>query len=220
MVNKFFRNIFLVVLFLFSVENLLAQNLQVLDYFNQVSSTYATINDYKALISLKTGNQTLSGTMWTKGNKVLINWKSGEVISINDGKLIVYVAGNRIILEQDMVGINAGSVEGLSMFRKYYKYSYYHPDGYKFVSLDENTSEQVIKLKFDAKWGGLEFRTMIISFTKNNLIRRIEGTTLGGASMVFDFTNVQINQGIPDNKFNYKAPGDSHSVKNFIYTPE
>lgn len=219
--NKRIKSGLFLILFLFlSLGKLFSENIQVLDYFNQVSSTYSTITDYKALISLKTGSQTLSGTIWTKGNKVLINWKTGEVISINDGKLTVYVADNRIILEQDMVGINAGSAEGLSMFRKYYKYSYHSLDGYKWVPLDENSSEQVIKLKFDAKWGGLEFRTMIISFTKNNLIRRIEGTTFGGAYMVFDFTNVQINQGIPDNVFNYKAPGDSHSVKNFIYTPE
>lgn len=208
-------------LFVFFAVSLSAQNMQVLDYFNQVSSTYSNINDYKALISMKVGSgATQSGTMWTKGSKVLINWKSGEVININNGTLIVYVPGNRVILEQEMVGFNVGSSEGLSLFRKYYKYSYYDPSGYKFVDLDEKSNEQVIKLRFDAKYGGLEFRSMIISFTRDNLIRRIEGFAVNGLSYLFDFTNVQINQGIPDNQFNYKPSGDSHTVKNFIFTPE
>lgn len=220
--KNFGKKLSLIFFLLFICVNFAAaQNMQVLDYFNQVSNTYAGISDYKALISMKVGSQSpLTGTIWTKGNKVLINWRSGEVININNGKLIVYVAGNRVVLEQEMSGLNAGSAEGLSLFRKYYKYSYYDPDGYKFVPLDERSSEQVIKLRFDAKWGGLEYRSMVISFTRDNIIRRIEATTFGGASYQFDFTNVQINQGIPDNQFNYKPAGDSHTVKNFIYTPE
>ena len=126
--KKFTKKWALVLIFLFITGFAFAQSMQVLDYFNQVSATYAGITDYKALISMKVGSQSpLTGTIWTKGNKVLINWRTGEVININNGKLIVYVAGNRVVLEQEMTGLNAGSAEGLSLFRKYYKYKFSSP---------------------------------------------------------------------------------------------
>lgn len=215
------RKRLITVFFLFITLSLTAQVRQVSDFFKDVSQAYSGIEDYRARISIKSAGQPdQSGTMLVKGSRVRINMNSGQVISINEGKLVVYVADARIVLEQEMTGVNAGSVEGLTMLQKYYKYSYSDPSGYKLVQLEDKSREKVVKLNFDAKQAGLEYRNMVISFTKELLIRRIVGKTFSGSEIIFDFTNIKINEGIPDNQFIYDAPGDAHTVQDFIYTPE
>ena len=211
----------LVILFLLFLTTTVFSQKQVATYFEEISNKYKTVKDYKASIKItSSNNSTQKGTMWVKGPRALINFKSGEVISINEGQLIVYVKNKAIALEQEMSGINAGSAEGLRLLGSNYKYSYNNKAGYKLVSLDKKSHEKVIKLLFSARRGGLEYRRMIISFDSNHLIRRIEGFTISGASITFDFMNIRINQNISDMTFEYKVPGSAHSVKNFIYTPE
>lgn len=199
-----------------------AQTHQVYDFFEDVSLTYAKINDYKARISIQSrGQDDLIGTLFVKGKKIRIDFNSGEVLSVGDGRLVVYDPNSKIVLDQTMASGRLGSDgPGLSLLKKYYKYSYYSPEGYKIIPLEDRSHEQVVKLRFDSKSGGLEFRNMVISFTSDNLIRRIVGNTFSGNQLIFDFTNVQINKGIPDNTFKYEIPGNAHAVRDFIYTPD
>lgn len=217
---KLKRHFFVLIILFFTVSGIMAQK-QVSDYFNQINDTYKGVKDYKAVISITTGGLTQKGTMWVKGSDVYIEFSNPkQIISIRNGKLTVYDSADYVVLEQEMSSINAGTVEGLQLLRKYYKYSYYDEAGYKLVPLEDGSNERVVKLNFQAKSGSLEYRKMTISFSKNNLMRRIEGTTFGGVRIVFDFTTIKTNIGIPSQKFDYEAPGVASTIPNFIFTPE
>ncbi len=220
--KKVQKRLLFLVLFLFSALFASAQAMQVYDYFEDVSNHYAQFTTYKARIVIKMRNQKdMEGTIYVKDGDIRLDFNDGAILCVADGNLTLYDPQERVVLQQEMVAENnLASSKGLSMLKKYYKYSYYSSEGYKLVPLEAKSQEEVIKLKFDAKWGSLEFRNLVISFTSNNLIRRIEGNTFSGSRVVIDYMNIQTNISIPENIFKYDPPGNAHTVKNFIYTPE
>ena len=38
--------------------------------------------------------------------------------------------------------------------------------------------------------------------------------------IIFDFTNLEINRGIPDARFDYKSPPEGNTIENFLFEPE
>lgn len=216
--RKIPKRVRLTLLFTLCASALTAQS--VGDYFESVCNTYAQLKNYKARIGIQVQNQKeMVGTLYVDllQNRVRIDFNTKEVICIADNQLTVYDPNQMIVLEQVMEPSGKENGKGLSLLKKYYKYSYIH--SYQFEPLEKNSQEEVIKLKFDAKWGNLEFKNLKIAFTADRFIRRIEGTTFSGSRVILNITNVEKNSTFSDQLFRYEAPGNAHAVKNFIYTP-
>jgi outer membrane lipoprotein-sorting protein len=49
------------------------------------------------------------------------------------------------------------------------------------------------------------------------LIRRIEGRTIAETLVRFDFLDVKINQGIPEQRFLYDSPASANLYNNFLF---
>ena len=84
------------------------------------------------------------------------------------------------------------------------------------VPLDEGSKEMVVKLKFRANSTAESFRELEIAFSKDGFYRRVKGRTLN-QSWTIDFTNVVINPGIPDPRFDYRYPANANVYQDFLF---
>jgi outer membrane lipoprotein-sorting protein len=84
--------------------------------------------------------------------------------------------------------------------------------------LDDKNRERVVKLRLTRRSVSEGFREIILSINPDTkLIRRIEGRTIADGEVRFDFTNVRINQGIPEQRFMYDSPASANMYNNFLF---
>jgi outer membrane lipoprotein-sorting protein len=84
--------------------------------------------------------------------------------------------------------------------------------------LDGKSNEMVVKLRLTRRSLSEGYREIILSVLPGSLlIRRIEGRTLAGVLVVFDFTNVKTNVGIPEQRFIYDSPASANLYNNFLF---
>ena len=113
---------------------------------------------------------------------------------------------------------NISSSSGLEMINKYYTVSYDPvPD---LVPLEQGSSELVVKLKAEWKSNNEGFRKLELSIDSDRRIRRVKGITTNNEEIIFDFTNLVMNRGIPDTKFQYESPPTGNTIENFLFDPE
>jgi len=86
------------------------------------------------------------------------------------------------------------------------------------VPLPGSESEEVVRLRLGRRVISEGFRELILSVSsETKLIRRIEGTTIAGGHVQFDFTNIRTNQGIPEMRFIYDSPPSAYMYNNFLF---
>ena len=194
-------------------------------YFEKVSARFGNIVDYEANLKITQDETESSGTVYYKRPHLLrINFSNPaeQVIVSNGKKLLVYIPKYQVILEQELNPKSERSIQamatsqGLNFLRDNYTISFLTgPDP---IPLDEQSQEKVIKLKF--VWRNVKegFREIIISFSENGLIRRIVGKqAITNKTFQFDYTNIILNQGIPDERFEYEPPPYANVYGNFLY---
>lgn len=194
-------------------------------YLAQVSDTYSSIQDYSAKIQITVGKTDMSGTiLYRNPNLIRIDFTNPEeqVIAFNGDTLTVYLPEYRAVLSQttsgsgNTSGAALASAQGLGMLRKNYNSAYtIGPDP---IPLDEGSSELVIRLTLTRRNISEGFRELRLSISPDSqLIRRIEGVTLAGDSVVFNFTEIKLNQGIAEARFAYDSPASANVYNNFLF---
>jgi outer membrane lipoprotein-sorting protein len=147
-----------------------------------------------------------------------------QVIVIDGVSLQVYLPRQSVTMRQALprhneAGLAAmASAQGLNLLMRSYAISYM--DSPNLVPLEAGSRERV--RKFRLVWRSTEegFRQIIISVGENGYIRRMEGITKEYQEIRYDFTNIIINQGIPDARFTFDAPSSSYTSNNFLFEPE
>jgi outer membrane lipoprotein-sorting protein len=189
-------------------------------YLEQVSEKYSNMRDYEAKIGIQSGGSTMSGTVSHLAPAFLrIDFTSPaeQVIVFNGEQLTIYLPEYRAVLNQTVSssGASMATGRGLSLLRRNYTPSYV--TGPAPTPL-EGSGEQAVKLRLIWRAGSENFREIILSISpESKLIRRIEGTTRGGALVRFDFSNIKINQGIPEQRFIYDSPASANMYNNFLF---
>jgi len=196
-------------------------------YLETVSEKYGTVRDYEAHIAIRSGNSDMAGTVsHLSPSFIRIDFSQPEnqVIVFNGEMLTVYLPGFRAVLNQSInqtrrsatSGAGLASAQGLSLLRRNYVPSY--DTGPNPVQLDSNSRERVVKLRLTRRSVAEGFREIILSIDPDTkLIRRIEGRTIADSEVRFDFTNVRINQGIPEQRFVYDSPASANMYNNFLF---
>jgi outer membrane lipoprotein-sorting protein len=106
--------------------------------------------------------------------------------------------------------------QGLILMRRNYVPSFV--TGPAPQPLEAGASELVVKLRLTRRSVSESFREIILSINPDTrLIRRIEGTTLTGSVIRFDFSGIKINQGIPAQRFIYDSPASANMYNNFLF---
>jgi len=196
-------------------------------YLEMVSDRYSSVRDYEANITIRSGSSDMTGFVSHLSPSFLridFTRPANQVIVFNGELLTIYLPEYRAILNQSITqgrrssssGAGMASSQGLSMLRRNYTPTFVTSPAPE--PLDSSSTERVVKLRLTRLSGSEGFREIILSINPDSmLIRRIEGTTLAGGEVRFDFTNIRTNQGIPEQRFIYDSPGSANMYDNFLF---
>jgi len=221
------RGISLFFLFIFSIAFLFGQDIITAeDYLKMVSDNYASIRDYEATITIRSGSSEMIGNAsYLTPNFMRIDFTrpADQVIVFNGEALIVYLPEYRAVLNQAVnkrsgaaSGAGLASSQGLSLLRRNYVSSFL--TGPNPEPLDSTSGERVIKLRLTRRTISEGFRELTLSINPDTkFIRRIEGRTIAEGELRFDFANIRTNVGIPEARFAYDTPASANMYNNFLF---
>ncbi len=222
------KKLFLITLFLGTVLSVSGQEiLTASQFFDSVSAGYGTIKDYTARLTIQTKKSTMEGTLYYKTPNLLridFSQPKDQVINVNGKTLTIYIPSQNVVMVQELKKHNKASLaimaneQGLLLLKKGYSVAYLKgPDP---VPLDEGSKEMVVKLNL--VWRGTDegYRQIIMSVSKDGLIRRMKGITINYETFQYDFTDIKLNQDLPDARFQYDPPPSAYMMKNFLFEPE
>jgi outer membrane lipoprotein-sorting protein len=76
----------------------------------------------------------------------------------------------------------------------------------------------VVKLRLTRRSGAENFREILLDISPaTKLIRRMEGRTVTEGIVRFDFSEIAVNQGIPERRFLYDSPASANLYNNFLF---
>ena len=196
-------------------------------YLEMVSEQYSAIKDYEAAIVILSGSSEMTGNVSHLAPSFLridFSKPAEQVIVFNGELLTIYLPEYRVVLNQAITqskrssasGASLASAQGLTLLRRNYVSSFV--TGPAPVPLEGNSPERVVKLRLTRRSVSEGFREIILSVNPDTkLIRRIEGRTIAEGLVRFDFSNVKINQGIPEQRFIYDSPASANLRNNFLF---
>jgi len=196
-------------------------------YFERVSERYESINDYSADLKITKGEEIQTATvMYKTPNRLRLDFvePDGMVMAVDGEQLQVWVPEYSVTFSQPLRResqaqmATLASSSGLELMKRYYTIAYASSPGP--VPLDPGSSEQVVKLRLVWKSNNEGFRELELAIDSDLRIRRVTGITTGSETLVFDFTNMVLNQGIPDTRFQYESPPTGNTIENFLFDPE
>ena len=192
-------------------------------YLESVSDRYGGIRDYEAQVIIRSGSTDMTGSLSYLGPSFLridFTRPANQVMVFNSELLTVYIPDLRAVLNQAVTpasrGASMATAQGLRLLRQGYIPAFV--TGPAPVPLEDRSQEMVVKLRLTRRLASEGFRELILSINPETLlIRRIEGTTLAGALVRFDFTNIRTNLGIPAQRFIYDSPASANMYNNFLF---
>ena len=216
--------IFLLILLGLNIGILFGQEIITAErYLEMVSETYGAIRDFEASIAIRSGNADMVGTISHRSPSFLridFTRPADQVINFNGELLTIYLPEFRATLSQSINQTRrtpaGGAAHGLTMLRRNYVPSFVTSPTPE--PLESNYREMVVKLRLTRRSISEGFREIILSINPDTrLIRRIEGRTIADSEVRFDFTNIRVNQGIPELRFVYDAPPSANVFHNFLF---
>lgn len=194
-------------------------------YLESVSGRYGGVRDYEARVVIRADSTDMRGNLsFLSPSFLRIDFTdpAEQVIVFNGELLTVYLPRQRAVLSQDIsrrsgaAGASLASAQGLILLRRNYIPSFV--SGPSPVPLEEGSEETVVKLRLARRSISEGFREIILSVDPETLlIRRIEGQTIAGGRLRFDFIEVRTNQGIPEGRFIYDSPASANLYNNFLF---
>lgn len=202
-----------------------AQNtLSAAEYFDTIAGNFATIDNYVADYVWNDDNGTMHGTLLYKApNLIRIDFDqpADQWLIANGDELLVYLPRYNVVLQQELRGgggVGAPTAEGLAIMRRSYEIAYL--EGPDPVPLDEGSSVMVTQLRLDRKQVTEGFRELVLSIDANGYIRRMVGTMVDWETVRMDLSGIQINQFIPDARFEEDLDASASVNENFLFDPE
>jgi outer membrane lipoprotein-sorting protein len=196
-------------------------------YLESVSERYGIIRDYEANILIRSGSGEMRGNVSHLSPSFLrIDFTNPpeQVIVFNGEQLTVYLPEYRAVLNQVITpsrrpassGASMASAQGLMLLRRNYVPAFV--TGPEPIPLDSASPDPVVKIRLTRRNISEGFREIILNIDpETRLIRRIEGRTIAEGLVQFDFSNIRINQGIPEQRFIYDSPASANLYNNFLF---
>jgi outer membrane lipoprotein-sorting protein len=194
-------------------------------YLQTVSERYGTIRDYEAKLLIRSGGTDMSGTvshLVPSFLRIDFTRPAEQVILFNGDLLTIYLPQYNAILNQSITasprnsGVSLATAQGLLLLRR--NYISVFVTGPDPQPLERGSEEQVVQLRLTRRSVSEGFRELILSINPNTkLIRRIVGTTISDGQVRFDFSDIKVNQGIPEQRFIYDSPASANMFNNFLF---
>lgn len=219
---------FLLPLLLLGAVSLAAQETAE-TFLERLSQNYGTIKDYQGEIVITRGETVQTADIYYKSPNLLrldfTDEESEGIVLNTDGEmLLLFLPKHSVTFSQELTRhseaslANMANSQGLHLLIQNYKYAY--KTGPEPEPLEAESEEIVTKLRLEWLSSSEGFREIELDVSENMTIRRIIATTTKYEVIQFDFLNLQINRGIPDNRFYYEAPPEGNAIVNFLFEPE
>jgi outer membrane lipoprotein carrier protein len=112
------------------------------------------------------------------------------------------------------------SSRGLELMKRYYTMAYATSPEPRAPG-SRLQSEQVVKLRLVWKSNNEGFRELeLIHRFRSPDPPRESATRPPARRIAFDFTNLVLNRGIPETRFQYESPPTGNTIENFLFDPE
>ena len=194
-------------------------------YLESVAEVYGNVRDYEARIVIRSGNSTMYGTVSHLIPSFLrIDFTSpADQVILYDGNLLtIYLHEYQAVLNQVISasrrpsGASMATAQGILLLRRNYVPAFVTDPSP--VPLESGSNEMVIKLRLTRRMGSENFREIFLDIAPDTkLIRRIEGRTITDSTVRFDFSEMKINQGIPEQRLIYDSPASANLYYNFLF---
>ena len=192
-------------------------------FFSRVSERYASINDYVANITIRSGKSVQNGILrYRKPNFVRVDFYSpkGQYILFANDMLNIYLPNLDIVLSQkadpSSSGANLATGAGLSLMKRSYVIAF-ETDS-KPHPIAEGSREMAVILSMERRNGSEPFRRLRVMISPDtNLIRRIEGYPVIGEKVTFDFSSYSLNPGVPSGFFVFDPEHTTTILNDFLY---
>jgi outer membrane lipoprotein-sorting protein len=222
------KHLFLLSILFFSSISVFGQDLLTATaFFDRVAARYGQIDNYTGTLVITSDGSTSQGAVsFLAPNRLRIDFSQpdGQIL-VSDGRdLQVYIPRFNVVLSQQLRsrggsdGAMLANQQGLALLRRNYSIAYL--DGPGRVPLEEGSSEMVTKLRLNWRNNTEGYRQLILSITDDLLIRRITGVTANFREVQFDFTNLELNPGIPATRFEYRGPSSANTFYGFLFEGE
>jgi outer membrane lipoprotein-sorting protein len=213
-----------VILLLASAFSFAEDMINASDIFTKVSDLYAKMETLQASIKITKGDKVQSGTLYYSNRNLLkIEFydPSGQIILINRDNLQIYIPSHQTVLEQKFDNSSGGlaSSGGFSILKSNYSVSFAEAG---LVPLAAGSAEKVYKLSLYPYAGSKEgFKYIVMSVLPDSfLIRRIEAVNIKNERIIFDYSSITVNPGIPMGRFTIDTPNLTNVYPNFLYGTE
>ena len=197
-------------------------------FLDAVSQKFGAVKDLEADIAFSQGkNGAWQGTLSYKTPLYLridFSVPKGQFLAIDAEQLVIYVPSLNVVMVQALKKRSSGQLaemitaKGLGMLSRNFSVAW--ATGPDPVPLEEGSREQVFKLKLTPRIASTGFRSMMLSVTKDYLVRRIEGVRADGEKQALDYLDVRVNQNLPDQRFRIDTPPDANIIPDFLFDPE
>jgi outer membrane lipoprotein-sorting protein len=227
--NSVKRGVFISLMLVSGFFALSAQEIVTAErYLEAVAERYGGIRDYEAKIMIRSGNTDMYGTvshLVPSFLRIDFTTPSEQVIAFDGNLLTVYLPEYRAILNQTISsgrstgasGASLATAQGLTLLRRNYLPAFI--TGPVPEPLEAGSDEMVVRLRLTRRNISEGFREIILYIdSETRLIRRIEGRTIADSLVRFDFSEIQINQGIPEQRFLYDSPASANLYNNFLFS--
>jgi outer membrane lipoprotein-sorting protein len=197
-------------------------------YLEMVSERYGGIRDYEARVYIRSGNTEMYGNLSHLSPSFLridFSTPAEQVIAFNGETLTIYLPEYRATLNQNITpsrrtgaaGASLATAQGLLLLRRNYIASFV--TGPAPVPLENGSEEMVVKLRLARRSVSEGFREIILNINPTTMmIQRIDGRTIADSMVRFDFSDIKINQGIPEGRFIYDSPASANNYNNFLFS--
>jgi outer membrane lipoprotein-sorting protein len=191
------------------------------EFFSKVSAKFGTIKDYSCDFRYDKDDTVSSGKFYYKApNLIRMDYSSpkGQVVLMDGEKLQILIPSLSLILEQvftkSTTRVDMGTERALRMLSDGYDIAYL--DKPEPVPLEPGSKEQVTKLRLTRRLASEMYREVVLSISKELLIRRWEGKLEDRTSMVMDYSNIRLNQNIPASRFDDEAWPEANVYTDFL----
>jgi len=195
-------------------------------FFDQVAESYAKIEDYTASLEITTSKETMRGTIYFKSPynlRVDFTEPADQVITFDGQTLTVYIPSYRAILSQatdskaGAGSANLATREGLRMMKRSYGVAF-EKDPTPVPLEGGAAGETAVVMVLTRTTVAEGFKTIKLYVSPDTkLILRMEGWTLSGEMLRFDYKGMKINAGIPNSRFLYDSPASANVYNNFLF---
>jgi outer membrane lipoprotein-sorting protein len=193
-------------------------------FFAKVSARFGNIRDYSCDFHITVDDAASAGRLYFQAPNLLrldFSEPTGQVLLSDGKKLFVYVPSKAVVLSHPLSGQSEpGATDrsptplGLRMLVESYDIAYLESPTPQ--PLDDRTKQMVTKLRLTRRSPLEMHREIVLSISEDLLIRRWESTLEDRKQLVWDITNIRINQGIPPARFRSEPWSDANEYTNFL----